>query len=847
MTAKIDMLSFEAGLVDELVDARATALNHGRGARTMTNFIALPQGPSITRPPLRFLGLGATKAGDGGNLSRPIRVTYNELLSYMVEFAHEVCRFFTNDGQVLDGAAIYEIASPYAATELAQVTPFCDAGTLYLWHPDHPPYRLVYTSQTAWVLEAIPFTWGPFCDANGTTVTIASDGGTGDVTLTASEATFVAGHVGAAWLIGHRAPSATGYKYFAANGSSTPMSVAFSSTWRMQLAGTFDATVTLERSYDGGSTYEPVGVYLAAADEDGQEAEDNALYRVTMSDYVSGAATLHLTVNAHIHLGAVAITAVNSAVEAEATVTQELYSTDATTIWAEGAWSPLRGYPRSGGLVENRLASQGTVADPTTIWLSRTSRYTEMRTGTSPSDALTFTFTTGKGDPFLWLVAEQKYWYVGTPSAILQMQPADPSSALSRTNVATIARRIDFGSAAVAPVRAHSTVILVDVTTLRPMKVTYDWEQDLLVAPPLTFQCPTITEPGLKQICFQRGIVPMVWALRTDGVLLGMTYEQMFREDVIAWQEMETDGTIEWIETMPGDHGDQLWCSISRSWPMNSRRCIERMDRLKLKPTRAADHGLDSYVTYDGGAAQTISTLAIDGPTGVITATVTDHGYTDGLHVRISGSVQLPWLNAKVFDVADAAAHTFTLKLVGGDYVDGRLLTEAVGAAGTVSGVARTFSGANHLNAAADCYAVVDGGKVLGPFTPVAGEADLGVYCNQAVLGLFTEAWLQPLRIVLPTPDGSTRGRQMSVAGVWLSVYRSWECQIGPDEERMKTVRFWEGRDAAELVTDDFYTTVEGLLTDDPTVLVRRSLPLPLCVRALMLDTGIGGTRSTKS
>ncbi|HUU94061.1 MAG TPA: hypothetical protein VM238_22950 [Phycisphaerae bacterium] len=847
MTAKIDMLTFDAGLVDDLVEARATALNHGRGCRRLTNFIALPQGPAIARPPSRLMGLAATKDGDGGLLPRLIRVTYDQLLSYQVEFGHGYCRFFTNDGQVLDGEAVYEIDSPYAATELAELVPFCDAGTLYLWHPDHPPYRLVYSAETAWVLEPTPFTWGPFLEANGTAVTIAADGGAGPVTLTATADVFLPGHIGARWMIGHRAPSAKLYKKFTLDGSSSSISVAFATSWRLDVTGTFDATLTLERSYDAEATWEPMNVYLAAATDEGLEQGDNASYRVTMSDWVSGTAYLNLIVDAHIHIGAVEITGVDpeTPTEAEATVMQTLYSTDPTTIWAEGAWSPLRGYPRCGGLIENRLASAATIADPTTIWLSRSNGYTQMRTGAAPSDALTFTFTTGKGDPFLWISAEQTRWYVGTPSAVLQMQAADPSSALSRTNVATVVRRIDFGSAPIRPVRAHSTLILVDVSRLRPMKVTYDWEQDLLVAPPLTFQCPTLTAPGIKQICFQRGIVPMVWALRTDGVLLGMTYEQMFREDVIAWQITETGGTIDWIEPMPGTGGEQLWWSVDR----DGVRCIERLDPLNLKPTRDGDHGLDSYVTFDGGAAQTIATLAIDADTGVVTAALTGHGYEDGDHVRIAASVQLPWLNGRVFDVADAADDTFTLKLAGGDYVDGRLLTEASGAAGTVCGVARTFTGAGHLNGV-EVYAVGDGGRVLGPFTPAEGEADLGGWWNRVALGLFTEAWLQPLRIVLPTPAGSTRGRQMSVAGLWLSVYRSWECQIGRDADHLETLNFWgtetEINAPPELVTDDFYVTIEGGLTDDPTVLIRRSLPLPLCVRAMMLDTGIGGTRSTQ-
>jgi hypothetical protein len=81
-------------------------------------------------------------------------------------------------------------------------------------------------------------------------------------------------------------------------------------------------------------------------------------------------------------------------------------------------------------------------------------------------------------------------------------------------------------------------------------------------------------------------------------------------------------------------------------------------------------------------------------------------------------------------------------------------------------------------------------------------------------------------------------------------VYRSWEFQAGPDEDHLETVRLWdpdsEAGTAPELVTGDKFVPVVGGLTMDPTILIHRHLPLPLCVRGLMLDAGVAGQKGGK-
>ena len=857
MTAKIDIATFDQGIIDELVEPRHTAISHGRGCRRLENMIALPQGPAMTRPPSRFCA--STK---NNGQARLIRVVYSESISFECEFGDYYVRFYTINGQVLDGGSVYEIASPYTAAEAFELQVFNDAGTLYLTHVSHLPYRLVYSGETSWLLEPVPFTWGPFSDENSTEVTVDPSAVSGSITLTASAPTFVtgaAGHVGALWLIGHRTGQLVLRKTFSGVAVSGTQAVAKDTTWRITTSGTWAGRLILEKTYDGGSTYETVSTMEPVEDNNfddvGNETFDEALYRLRMEDYVSGTCKCVFVVDPHVAYGYVQITKVNSTTEAEATVVETLYSTVPTRIWAEGAWSPHRGYPRSVGLVDNRLTVGSTKADPTTIWMSHTNRHTDMRAGALAAEALIFHFTTQKGDPFLWILGEEYNFYLGTPIAILQIEAADPKSAISIENAPGIRRRIDMGASPVAPIRAHGTVLMLDASGLRPMYLQYDWQQDILVSPNLAFNCPSLTDPGIKRVVFQAGPIPIVWWLRTDGVLLGMMFEQRFGENLIGWHRHETDGLIEDIDVLPTAAGHRLWWIARRTVDGQTVRHVEFLDPLDLKPERLTAHRLDAYLPYIGAAAVAISNVQID-PTSkkVTVTTVAAHGLSDGENVAFADVGGMSWLNEqKALSVADSTADTFILKTADADdYIDGTYIGTWTGG-GTVRGVENSFSNLDHLKRR-EVYALADG-NALGPLTVrYDGTLTLRRYYNRVYIGLQTDWLLQPLRLVLPLADGSTRGRQMTLAGLWLSVYRSWGAKIGLDADHVQEVNFWDIEtvpvgSAPDLATCDFYYNLGGGYSADPTFIMKGDTPFPFTIRALMAEPSIHGTvaRRTKT
>lgn len=825
----------------------------------------------------------------------------------------------------------YEIDSPYSLAELADLKVLCDVGTLYIWHPDHPPYRLIFEPPDTWTLEPLPYEWGPFCDENITAITVTPSGqlprmqitgkasvsassknvtgsGTsfttelvpgdtirlsdqdleeGPVTaeartvdvitddthlttveaftdahsgeyiyrtyirLTASEALFEAGHVGALWLVGHLLPARDLTEDLSADGSTDDIFVGLGAEIKLTTTGTWVGTGKLERSYDERATWELVASITGGnfTEHSHVETHQNAVYRFTMDDYASGTCTVNLRVSNHVGYGYLTVMIYISDTVVACKINAGPTGADATTIWAEGAWSDVRGWPRAGGLFDNRLVHMSTVYDPTTMWLSRSNRYADMKTGTLASDALTFNFTTGTGNPFLWLHMADRQAFIGTESAILQIAAADPNSAVSRTNPLTILRRIALGACDIQPVMVHSTLIFVGPDRKRIMGTQYQWEYDRLMSPDLAFDCPGLTEPGIKEIVYQPAPFPIVWFLKTDGELLGMTYEERPDRTILGWHRH--DGPMESIGVLPSHDQPRLWRLAQRAEASVAYH-VERNDPLDLDPLRDHAHRLVGYLEYAGSEAKEIASLTftpavVSGAvvTKVILTTTGNHGWSTGATIVIKGVTGAPWINTS-WKIRDAATNTFALATSAGAYYDAS--SQAWDAAklppdvDAVAGIAATvFSGLDHL-ASQSVYALADG-LLVGPYTVTAGgQVTLSVAARKVFVGRTAPTtYLQPLRLVIPTRSGSTRGQQLSHPMVWVSVYNSLAAKVGRDLTHLETLPI----DATgALVTDDFQQRIECGLSDDPTILIVNDLPLPLTVRAIMLDTAIHGARS---
>lgn len=187
------LATFNAGEWSPALYGRIDLDKYRNACRTIENFVLLAQGPATRRPGTEFVA--ATK--DEGNV-RLIPFEFSTAQAYVIEAGDHYFRFYMNGARIETAPGVaYEIATPYALSDVWRLTWAQSADILYLCHADFVPRKLARTGHAAWSLAEIAFQDGPYLDENTGTVTLApaAIGGSG-ISLIASAALFAAADVG---------------------------------------------------------------------------------------------------------------------------------------------------------------------------------------------------------------------------------------------------------------------------------------------------------------------------------------------------------------------------------------------------------------------------------------------------------------------------------------------------------------------------------------------------------------------------------------------------------------------------------------------------------------------------
>jgi hypothetical protein len=101
----------------------------------------------------------------------------------------------------------------------------------------------------------------------------------------------------------------------------------------------------------------------------------------------------------------------------------------------------------------------------------------------------------------------------------------------------------------------------------------------------------------------------IVWAIRNDGTLLGMTF--MNEHEVIAWHRHDFDGGLaESVASIPAGGEDALYVVVNRTIDGRTTRYVEKLSTAKVVGVTDVKR-MDSYLTVDGtNTAATTMTLS---------------------------------------------------------------------------------------------------------------------------------------------------------------------------------------------------------------------------------------------
>jgi hypothetical protein len=384
------LINFNSGELSPLIDARADIEKYRAGCRTLENMIPRVYGVAERRPGLEYIYGSISNSAVG----RLIPFIYSNAIAYVVEMGNLLFRFFYDGGIVLDSSSnVVTTVSPYVTADLFEIQYIQSLDVMYLFHQDYAPRTLSRTSASQFDLEEIEFKHGPFLPRNDyyndDDVTLSCSVIVKDAegTLTAAGpysplSTFQSSHVGSLWKL--TLPRVNTSASGSAVGTGViDAAIDVDGPFTFKTAGHWGATIELQRNEDenGWETFRTwtsvlsAGVGSLNAQYTGIEYSQNVQYRMNVTAYSGGTISASLTVNTSTQSGIVEIKSVESVSSATVKVISKLASTDTTKQWYEGAWSGVRGYPKTACIFQDRMVYAGTSWQPQTIWFSQSGAY----------------------------------------------------------------------------------------------------------------------------------------------------------------------------------------------------------------------------------------------------------------------------------------------------------------------------------------------------------------------------------------------------------------------------------------------------------------------------------------
>ena len=225
------------------------------------------------------------------------------------------------------------------------------------------------------------------------------------------------------------------------------------------------------------------------------------------------------------------ITGFTSTTVVSATVEDDFDNTNAVTDWKLGAFSTRTGHPRCVSFFEQRLVFAGTSQQPQTMFFSKSGDYENMTIGTNDDDAMIYTIASNQVNAIQALKATRTL-IVMTTGGEYAVSSGAAQDAITPTNI-NIRKQSNYGSSGVDALSIGNATIFLQRSRRKIRELAYNFDTDGYTAPDLTILADHISESGFTDMSYQQEPYSVVWAVRADGQMAGLTYNRL--ENVVAW------------------------------------------------------------------------------------------------------------------------------------------------------------------------------------------------------------------------------------------------------------------------------------------------------------------------
>ena len=840
----VELTNFTGGELSPRLDGRTDLTKYSSGCSTLENLVVYPHGSAARRPGSTFIAEVANSA----NKTRLIPFEFSTTQTYMLEFSNLKMRVYKDSGAVLEGDKT--------------ITAITKANPAVVTSNSHG-----YSNGDEVVITAV----GGMTEVNGkrflvadkTTNTFELQDKDGVDIDSSSFTTYTSGGVSnkvfelttpytTAQLFDLKFAQSADVMYIThPEHEVEKLSRTGHTAWTLTdvdfTKGPMQDANTTDTTLNPGQAAVGTGIALVAS---------------AVTGINSGSGFLATDVGRFVFLndGYAKITNVTNTTNATIEIITALDNANATADWRLGAFSDTTGHPSCVTFFEQRLVFAGTTNQPQTVFFSKSGDYENMDAnigGTvADDDAIIYTIASNQVNAIRFMTATRTL-IIGTAGGEFTVSGGGTDSAVTPTNI-LIKKQSNHGAANVDAIAVGNATLFLQRAKRKIRELAYNFDVDGYIAPDMTILAEHISEGGLTQIAYQQEPNQLVYAVRGDGELVGLTYQR--EQQVTAWHRhifggrfgnatitvtdfaniangtrivlTKADGTTTTFTSATSATAGKFHTTSSNNQTATNLKTLIDADSdftatvntnvVTITETSPLSTGFLTITSLDDSTrlAKTNEGKSVCESVAVIPTDDTEYQVYVIVKRTINGATRrfVEILNVFDFDQTDNTSFNF--------------LDSALSYSGSA---VTTISGLDHLEG--QTVSILANGASHPDKTVSSGSITLDRSSTSVKVGLAYTSLLQTMRLNAGSQNGTSQGKTKRIYDITVRMFETIGVEVGPDLDNLERIPF---RSSTNLMdegippfTGDKEVEFRGNYETDGFIFVRQTQPLPFTILSL--------------
>lgn len=684
-------------------------------------------------------------------------------------------------------ASIYEIAAPYAWTDLALLKFTQSADVMTICHPSYQPYDLTRTGDAAWTFTAVAFGSSAISPAPPTVVVAPATGGTANYS----------------------------YKITSVNvaGQESPPSAAGGQLNQINIGTVAGSAQISWAAVAGAVSY---NVYKALVSS-GSAIPAGSLYGYMTT--VTGTSAVDTNI-------------VPDFTVAPPTDTEPFLAGD---------------HPIAVTYDQQRKVYAGSTSFPETFWMSKPGQFNnfDISDPIQPSDSIVGTLVSRQVNNIKYMVSMPGGLIMLTGGGAWQVSGGSQGAVLSPSTITATPQAYN-GCADVEPLTINYDILYVQQKGTVVRDLSYSFYTNIYTGTDLSVLSNHLfIGYSIKEWVYAEEPFKLVWAVRSDGALLSLTY--LKEHEVYGWAKHNTQGRFQSISSIQEGQENAVYAIVQRFIGGQNISFIERMH------TRLMPYGVEDAFFADcalqnvpiatqvggGGAFEFNATLIIT-PSGdnynIYSTFAFFNGTYPGRILRCGGGIALVLSEPDVNNIIVSIIKPFT-------DIDFNRSPAHVWNQPTWSfwDKIAMISGLDHLEG--ETVTILGDGNVFPDQVVTNGQVIISQPCSKVTVGLSYICQLQTLYLDIGEP--TIQGKRKNIAAMTARVDQTRGLEMGLTFDDLT---LYKDRDLntigqpIELFTGDQRMIIGGGWNTEAQLCIEQASPLPATVLGVIPEIQVGDT-----